>query len=339
MFSFASQEEMLAAIEQEMRDVLEVEASPKNHMYGMMHYHMGWIDQQFQPANNKAGKRLRPLLCLLCCQGAGGDWQQAVPAAAALELLHNFSLIHDDIQDASPTRRGRLAVWNIWGIPLGLNAGDALFALAHLALNRLIDRGVDAQIVVQALRRFDETCVQLTQGQHADIQFETRDDVTQEEYLDMIEGKTAALISLSTELGALIAGRDKQTIKQYAAFGRHLGMAFQVRDDMLGIWGDERRMGKSATSDIETRKKTLPVLYGLAHSQPLRHLYSQPKNDPNFVVRSLELLNQNGARSFCEEHISHYSHRALQYLEMVQPGEPALTTINQLTGKLMARAA
>ena len=172
----------------------------------MMHYHMGWADADLNAVVVKSGKRIRPLSCLISTEAAGGSWEQALPAAAAIELLHNFSLIHDDIEDASPTRRGRDTVWKIWGIEQAINSGDSMFALAHLSMNYLLDRDVDATTVVQALRRFDETCLpSLTQGQHADMDFETRSEVSVDEYVKMITGKTAVLLALCTELGALIA--------------------------------------------------------------------------------------------------------------------------------------
>jgi geranylgeranyl diphosphate synthase type I len=232
---------MLPAVRAEMQAILKADQHPPiDHLHGMMQYHMGWLDADFQQAGAKTGKHIRPLLLLLTVEAAGGAWTQAVPAAAAIELLHNFSLIHDDIEDNSPTRRGRETLWHIWGIPLAINAGDAMFAAAHLALGRLIERDVSAHIVVQAFRRFDETCIALTQGQHADMQFETRDDVQVEEYISMITGKTSVLLSLCAELGALIAGCEAETVAHYAQFGLNLGLAFQVQDDILGIWGMKR---------------------------------------------------------------------------------------------------
>ena len=222
-------------------------------------------------------------------------------------------------------------------MPLTLNAGDALFALAHVAMTGLLDRGVDTVRFAHALRRFEETCIHLTEGQHSDIQFEARHDVTMDEYVAMIEGKTSALIILSAELGALIAGCNEETTKQYAAFGRDLGLAFQVRDDILGIWGKKATTGKSTTSDIATRKKTLPILYALERSKALRDLYAQPKNGPDIVPRTVELLNQNGARPFTEEQINYYTHRALQHLEMMQPDKGAYIAIGKLIKKLAAR--
>ncbi len=330
-------QEMLPAVEAEMKEVLQVTGQLPDTFFGMMQYHMGWVDEQFAPAMVKSGKRIRPLLLLLICQAAGGRWEQAVPAAAAVELLHNFSLIHDDIEDDSPTRRGRQTLWKIWGMPQAINAGDAMFALAHTALGRLSDRGVAAEIVVQVLRRFDEMCLRLTQGQHADMNFERQDRVSVEEYLEMITGKTAVLLSFCCEAGALVAGRDAQTVHHYNEFGRHVGLAFQVIDDILGIWGDEIKIGKSASTDILTKKKTLPVLYGLSHSDLLRHLYASAEANDVFVQQVVSLLNDTGANNYANDKATYYSQTALGHLESAQPTGPAYTALNQLTDMLLKR--
>jgi len=329
--------EMRIALNEEMRAVLGADGGVPDLFQGMMHYHMGWRDREMGTANINAGKQIRPVLLLLVCQAAGGDWRQAVPAAAAVELLHNFSLIHDDIEDASPTRRGRETLWQIWGVPQAINAGDAMFALAHVALNRLYDRGVPAERVVRALRRFDETCIRLTQGQHADMNFETRDGVTVAEYMAMITGKTAVLLSLCAELGALVAGQDEETIAHYAQFGLDAGLAFQVIDDILGIWGDETLIGKSASTDITTKKKTLPVLYGLENSDDLCQLYTQTETDDAFVRQTVALLDQTGARDFAREKAMAYSQSALGNLEAAHPSGIAYTALNQLTNMLLKR--
>lgn len=330
-------EQMRQAINAEMKAVLKATDATPDLFHGMMHYHMGWRDEQMQPADVNAGKQIRPVICLLACQAAGGSWQQAVPAAAAIELLHNFSLIHDDIEDASPTRRGRQTLWTIWGMEQAINAGDAMFAFAHLALNRLVDRGVAAETAVHALRRFDETCVHLTQGQHADMDFERREIVKVDDYLAMIMGKTAVLLSLCTELGALIAGADTQIVEHYAQFGLNLGLAFQVIDDILGIWGDETVIGKSASTDILTKKKTLPVLYGLSQNGALRQLYQQENTDEAFVQEAIQVLNITGARDYATERATYYSQNALQHLEEAQPAGPAYVALNQLSAMLLQR--
>lgn len=330
----------LPAIEEEMRTVLGAGQSDpglSSPFYAMIHYHMGWVDEALQPAGGNSGKRIRPLLCLLACQAAGGDWQKAVPAAAAIEILHNFSLVHDDIQDNSPTRRGRSTVWTLWGQPQAINTGDAMFAMAHLALNRLADRGVPAEVVVRALRRFDETCVALTHGQYTDMSFETRDSVEVKEYVGMITGKTAVLIALATELGALVAQADEARVRAFGDFGLNLGLAFQVQDDILGIWGDETVTGKSAATDITTRKKTLPVLYALAKSPELRALYDGHATEDEFVSRVVELLDDAGARHYAIDEAERYTRAAIASLSAAQPSPPASEALDILTGILLRR--
>ena len=328
---------MLPALNEEMRAVLQATDQTPDRFFGMIHYHMGWVDAALQPADVHPGKQIRPLLCLLACQAAGGDWQQALPAAAAIEILHNFSLVHDDIEDASPTRRGRATVWKLWGVEQAINAGDAMFALAHLAMSRLAERDVPPHVTVQALRRFDETCLHLTQGQHADMDFEQRKQVSVADYLAMITGKTAVLISLCTELGARIAGANETRIEHYAQFGLNLGLAFQVQDDILGIWGDESVTGKSAATDIITRKKTLPVLYGLAANSDLRQLYAQKNTDQTFVRQVIHLLDEQGARAFTEGKASAYSEAAVTHLNEAQPVGAAAAALHQLTDILLQR--
>jgi geranylgeranyl diphosphate synthase type I len=333
-------ERFLPAIDTEMRTVLHELAGmapPDDLYYGMIHYHMGWKDESLQPMTLNSGKRIRPLLTLLVADAARGDWRQAVPAAAAIEIIHNFSLVHDDIQDASATRRGRETLWTLWGRPQAINTGDAMFAMAHLSLNRLADQNVPPAAIVRAFRRFDETCVQLTQGQFADMSFETRDEVSTDEYLAMITGKTAVLIALSAELGALVAGADDKTVAHYAAFGRDLGLAFQILDDVLGIWGDETLTGKSAASDIVTRKKSLPVLYGLAQSAALRDLYAQDSGNEAFVGQAVAELDRVGARDYAAELATHYSAGALGHLEAVAPADDAGQALFQLADMLLRR--
>ena len=230
-------------------------------------------------------------------------------------------------------------MWNIWGISHAVNIGDAMFALAHEALSREIDLGVQAEIVVQASLRLDRMCVDLTKGQYADLIFETRAEVTISDYLAMIGGKTAALLSLSCELGALIAGCNESVVKHYAAFGRDLGLAFQVRDDILGIWGDETAIGKSAATDIVTRKKSLPVIYGLANSEELRLLYAQEETDGDFVSQAVSLLDEANARVIAEDYERDYAQSALSHLEAAAPQGPAAIALQELTDMLLNRQA
>mgnify|MGYP003618029734 CR=1 FL=1 len=327
----------LPALEAEMRAVLRADDDAADPFYGMMHYHMGWADERLTPARGNRGKRIRPLLCLLCCAAAGGDWHRALPAAAAIEIVHNFSLVHDDIEDDSPTRHGRATLWTLWGQPQAINTGDAMFALAHLALGRLTERGVAPEIVVRALRRFDETCVALTRGQYADMGFETRDGVDVDEYLAMIRGKTAVLVELAAELGALVAGVPDECVAHYADFGLNLGLAFQMQDDILGIWGDESVTGKSTATDITTRKKTLPVLYALPRSAELRVLYAGGATGSEFVGQVVALLDEAGARQHAVGRAEQYTAGAVDALAAAQPMQPASAALSQLTDMLLRR--
>ncbi len=333
---------MVPAVEQEMQSILQLPDSSVTEtpdpFYGMMQYHLGWVDAGLRKADKKQGKRIRPVLCLLSCAAAGGDWRKAIPAAAAVELLHNFTLIHDDIQDNSHTRRGRQTVWQIWGMPQAINSGDSMFALAILALERLQAYGIGPDIQLAAMRRFAQTCLHLTYGQYLDMEFERREAVTVDEYLEMITGKTAALLGLCAELGAMVAGAEATIIDHYRRFGLDLGLAFQVKDDILGIWGDENKIGKSAATDIVTRKKTLPVLFGITQSQELEALYRQPDNGNAFVDQVVLLLDEVGAKQYAHGEATHYTESALENLAAARPDSRYLPTLHQLTDLLLKRS-
>jgi geranylgeranyl diphosphate synthase type I len=255
----------------------------------MARYPLGWVNEHNQPYSRTTGKRIRPLFLLLCTEAAGGDWQQALPAAAAVELLHNFSLIHDDIQDDSPIRHGRPTVWKVWGLPNAINAGDALFSLSYTALEELSSTGVPPDVLVKIWRIFNKTNIELTRGQHLDMRFEKQPVVSIEEYISMISGKSAALLATCAQIGALVATGDEVLAAQYATFALNMGIAFQIRDDILGIWGDPNVTGKSAATDIISRKKSLPVLYSLTKSEHLATIYQRDQLDNLAVMEAVEI--------------------------------------------------
>ena len=213
-----------------------------------------------------------------------------------------------------------------------------MFAAARMALGRLEDRHVPAQTIVRAFRRFDATCLRLTQGQDSDMSFEARQDVNVDEYVHMITGKTSVLISLCAELGALIGQQSADIVNHYHDFGLNLGLAFQVLDDILGIWGDEETIGKSATTDISTRKKTLPVLFGLENSPELAKIYfdiSIPEND--FVPHVIDLLDKCGAQDYAQQRATDYSNLALSNLEATNAQGDAGQALHELTHLLLGR--
>ncbi len=253
---------------------------PSTHgLYEMVRYHLA-----LDGSGASGGKRMRPLLGLLAYASITGEHQRALPGAAAVELGHNFSLVHDDIEDGDIERRHRPTLWAVHGVPQAINTGDTLFSLSRIALHRLTDLGFPDRTVLRLMRLFDETCLALCEGQYLDIAMSASNELMSVElYFDMIGRKTAALIAASIEAGALLATEDEEVIARYRGFGWALGLAFQLNDDLLGIWGPEQATGKEPT-DVANRKKTLPVIYAWEHAGPedrerLAELYANAESD------------------------------------------------------------
>jgi len=295
---------------------------------------MGWEGDGAGP--EARGKRIRPLLVLLVASATGGKWRNALPAATAVELLHNFSLIHDDIEDNSPVRRGRPTVWKLWGVPQAVNAGDAMFTLAHMALGEMTVE-IDLEIYLRAAKLFQETCLALTQGQYLDLAYEARGDLTLDAYWSMVRGKTAALLSACAHLGALSAGADAGKSEIYGRFGLELGMAFQAQDDLLGIWGDVEKTGKSAEIDLLAGKKTLPVLFGLSQDGAFKERWGQGAITVGEVPDLVDQLETLGARRYTQALAEETTARALQALEEAGPQGEAGEALFELTYYLIKR--
>lgn len=298
-------------IQAELKSLIDL-TSP---LFQLMGYHLGWVDQRGQPMSGPGGKMLRSTLCLLACEAVGGSWRRAIPAAAAVELVHNFSLIHDDIEDGSPQRRGRPTLWQLWGQPQAINAGDAMHTLSHLALLRLGERGVQPEKVLQAVRLLDESCLRLCEGQHLDLCYQNRLDIEVNDYLKMISGKTATLFHCSLQLGALLGTDDRELVQCLGYFGHNLGLAFQIRDDILGIWGQEQVSGKSSLSDIQEMKKTLPIIYALAKDRELPMVYQKETLDRDDLVSVLNILEKVGAQGYAQDVAQRYYDEALSALQ------------------------
>jgi geranylgeranyl diphosphate synthase type I len=302
----------------------------------MITYQLGWTGENAGP--KVEGKRIRAMLTLLSCQAAGGDWTQALPAAAAVELLHNFSLIHDDIEDLGETRRGRPTVWMTWGKAQAINTGDAMFALANISLLNLADT-ISTKIALQAEALFHSTCLRLTQGQHLDISFEDQIQIELETYWKMVGGKTAALLAFCLQVGALAGGADLEAQAHYRDFGNYLGMAFQVQDDILGIWGEEELTGKSITGDLVARKKTLPILYGLAQEKSFYTIWMEDGITPENAPRLAEILQAEGGRAYAQNTGERLTDLALEALEKAQPQGNAGKILQEMAAKLLQRQA
>lgn len=305
-------------------------------LYGWVRFHLG-LD-----ADATRGKRLRPLLGLLAYQSIAGEHQRALPGAAAVEMGHNFSLVHDDIQDSSTERRHRAALWTITGVPQAINTGDTLFTLSRMALHRLSGLGFSAQKVLDLMRLYDETCLALCEGQFLDIRAsEGQEWMSVEYYLDMIGRKTAALIAGSVKAGAMLATDDEAVVEAYRRFGWALGMAFQINDDLLGIWGDEAATGK-APSDIEARKQTLPLLHALEHAaeadrEQLRSILHGPVPSKEDVAAARDILERAGSRQFARGRAASYRDEAV--IQLAQSGAvdgQALERLQRIVGSVIA---
>lgn len=339
MNTLTSSEELIQSMLPAIEAELEVAVSLANGnitktLHQMLTYHLGWDGEAAGP--EARGKRIRPLLLLLTCSAAGGNWQAALPASAAVELVHNFSLIHDDIQDNSPLRRGRTTLWKHWGIAQAINAGDAMFTLAHLALLRLNEHS-PADIVIKAARTLQQACLNLTRGQYLDLDYETRNDITIDDYWPMVEAKTASLIATCTELGALISVTDEERCSEFRRFGLSLGLAFQVQDDLLGIWGDGILTGKSTESDLTSGKKSLPILFGLSQNGSFYNRWMQGSIKAEEVPELAKLLDSEGARSFTQGQANRLTKEALQALENSKPEGLAGQVLKEITLKLVQR--
>jgi geranylgeranyl diphosphate synthase type I len=328
--------DLLGDIENEMRSILAEHDEHARPLYEMLAYHLG-LDQPDGPR----GKRIRPLLGLLAYRSLGGDYRTVLPGAAAVELGHNFSLVHDDIEDSDRERRHRPTLWAIWGIPLAINAGDALFALSRLALYRLLDNeGFSERRVLELMRLYDETCLALCEGQFLDISFERRTDITVDEYMEMIGRKTAALLRASVRAGAVLATDDPAIGDAYGDFGYHLGLAFQMADDVKGSFWTSAESGKPEAGDIRKRKKTLPIVWALQNASEadkarLREIYSpdaSTSGEPmpqDEVDEVLEILERAGARE-------HTLSEARRFRDQALADIAGLPTLEGPRGELLA---
>ena len=328
-------------MDQWLLEVLPDPIPATERFYEMIRYHLGWIDERGRPSSaaSSMGKRIRPALALLACESLGGRADDARGAAAAIELIHNFSLVHDDIQDHSETRRHRPTVWSRWGAEQAINVGDHIFTLAQLALVRLSPP--DPQRIVAAQEELNRTCVLLVEGQYIDLALADATQCTQDDYFAMIERKTAALIAATCRLGALFARASEDALNAYAAFGRELGIAFQLQDDVLGVWGTDA-IGKSADADILERKKAAPAVLALnmdgSASARLREMYgatSPLSADEVDEIRAL--LTQLGVQSVAEDMAREHYREALDALRHTGARDEARGLIEELCRSLLDR--
>ncbi|WP_030382743.1 MULTISPECIES: polyprenyl synthetase family protein [unclassified Streptomyces] len=306
-------------------------------------YHFGWIDAAGNPADGDGGKAVRPALALLSAQAAGAAPEVGVPGAVAVELVHNFSLLHDDLMDGDEQRRHRDTVWKVHGPAQAILVGDALFALANEVLLELgtVEAG-------RATRRLTAASRALIDGQAQDISYEHRDRVSVEECLEMEGNKTGALLACACSIGAVLGGADDATADTLETYGHHLGLAFQAVDDLLGIWGDPDATGKQAWSDLRQRKKSLPVVAALAAGGPAseklgRILAEDAKNsdfenftEEEFAARAA-LIEEAGGREWTEQEARRQHEVAVRALDSVRMPDQVRAQLTALADFVVVR--
>jgi geranylgeranyl diphosphate synthase, type I len=300
-------------------------------------YHFGWTHADGSP-DGSGGKALRPALVILSARAAGAaDEPLPITAATAVELVHNFSLLHDDLMDGDTARRHRPTAWTVFGRPTALLTGDALLALA---IDMLVES--PARYAVAAARSLSSAVRRLIAGQSADLDFEQRMDVTLEECLRMAEGKTAALLACAASIGALSVGATTETVQRLSSFGHELGMAFQLVDDLLGLWGDPDVTGKPVLSDLRARKKTAPVVHALTSDTPegqrLRDLYAVPALlTEEQLVEAADLVGRTGSRDWAQEECARRLDTALRHLALVDGERAAMDSLTELADFIVRR--
>lgn len=296
----------------------------------------------YEPANyilNLGGKRLRPILTLLGHQCFDESIEKSLPAALAIEIFHNFSLVHDDIIDQAPLRRGKPSVHVKYNLNTGILSGDLLLIYAYEFLSKIAD--VDK--VPQALKIFNKAAIEVCEGQQYDIDFESRNDVSIKEYIMMIEGKTAALIGGSLELGALVGGASKENQKNLEAFGRNIGIAFQLQDDILDTFGDPKKFGKKVGGDIAQNKKTFLILKALetanfSQKEKLNFYYQNGCSNDQEKIQAVKSIFKNlEIRQLAENERNKYQKLAFTHLEKVTAPKASKTQLIQLANELLVR--
>jgi geranylgeranyl diphosphate synthase type I len=302
-------EERIAWLDAEMEAAL-ASASPDLDLYRWARYHLGWLDQELVPMSQAdrrrhGGKRLRGVLTVLACEAVGGAGRPAAPAGAAIEFIHNFSLVHDDVEDNDEERRHRPTVWKLWGIPHAINVGSNMQAMVDASVLRLA-RDHPAEAVVRVFEVITRAIILMTEGQYLDMAAQDAEAMSEEAYFRMTGGKTAALVEAALRSGALLGTGDEGRVEALAHFGRSFGLAFQCRDDYLGVWGEPALTGKPVGSDILQGKRSLPVVHALAEAtgpagQRLRGALAARDVDAVLGVLD-ELRTADWVRARVEEH-------------------------------------
>lgn len=284
------------------------------------------------------GKRIRPVLTLMSCDLVGGDYLDALPQATAIELFHNFTLIHDDIMDDAPIRRGKETVFKRWNPNIAILSGDTLFALAYQYAMQ-----ADKEILPDILHVFNKTAIEVCEGQQYDLNYETNNHVTVGEYIEMIKLKTAVLFGASLKIGALIGGASKEDATELYDFGLNIGLGFQLKDDLLDTFGDENIFGKQTGGDILTNKKTYLYLHALEVANEDQHkeltkLYNKsPESSQQKVDDVIHIFKDLGIYDATNAEIDKYFEKGMASLDRISVSEQKKDMIREVAHKMIDR--
>ena len=301
-------------------------------LYFTHKYFLGWVDQNGNPSES-SGKAFRPSIMMLINESLEGSDKNILPIAMSIELFHNFSLIHDDIEDRDEFRRNRETVWKIWGEEVGIISGNSMHALASKALDS-VQTNNDFKLL-ELRKLVNETCIEVIEGQYLDIDFEKRKEISLENYLQMIEKKTGALIKTSVILGSILEDYSKDSLEVFTEIGESFGHMFQIKDDVLGIWGDDK-FGKPIGSDILKKKKSFPILKLLQSSSQIdkkyiNMIFMKEKISENDKNKILDLMDKYHIKTYCDSILSEkYNHtkRLIIRLEIKDNYKSILEKIN-----------
>ena len=287
----------------------------------------------------QGGKRLRPVILLAACDAVGGDSAKALPQAAAIEMYHNFTLLHDDVMDKADLRRGKPTVCNKWDDNTAILSGDTMLTLA----TQLVVDGVEPQKAMRLLKEFNETAIGVYEGQQYDMEFETRDDVKEEEYIEMIRLKTSVLLACALKMGAILADASEEDANNLYKFGEQIGLAFQLQDDFLDVYGDPKVFGKEIGGDITSNKKTYMLINAFNHANAQqREELNRWVSAKNFVRKEkveavTRLYDEIGIDKMAQEKIAYYFEQSKKYLDAVQVPAERKEELQKYAQKMMKR--
>ncbi len=302
-------------VEADIRNLLKKETE----LYLKASYNFGFVNEKLHFCAESGGKMFRPYLLLLLNEALGGKPEKALPIASSIQIFHNFSLVHDDIEDNDLLRRGRSTAWSLWGVPQGINIGDFILNLSYKSAIRVEDK-----FLRKALDMISGCFEEVINGQQLDMSFEDLaiDSVSESDYLEMITGKSAALVSLSCSMGAFLAEKEPLIVKEASEFGLNLGLAYQIFDDYMGLWGSEAKTGKKTASDIYKKKKTYPVLLGARiaasnEKEKLRAIYKKDSISENDAKEAVRIFEDTGVKNKTVEAFEALQAKALASLRIL----------------------